>query len=60
MKVIIRKLILMLPNKNYIFYAIVDATGKKVRGKPEGKVDDYDQYGMLILFNKYRKNNLHF
>lgn len=30
---------------------IVDATGKKIRGKPEGKVDDYDQYGMFYCLN---------
>jgi len=24
----------------------VDATGKKIRGQADGKINDYDQYGM--------------
>lgn len=29
----------------YLF--AVDATGKKIRGQADGKVNDYDQYGKL-------------
>jgi hypothetical protein len=27
----------------------VDATGKKIRGQADGKVNDYDQYGKLTF-----------
>lgn len=31
----------------YLF--TVDATGKKIRGQADGKVNDYDQYGKLTF-----------
>jgi hypothetical protein len=31
----------------YLF--AVDATGKKIRGQADGKVNDYDQYGKLTF-----------
>lgn len=35
----------------YLF--AVDATGKKIRGQADGKVNDYDQYGKLIFMPVY-------
>lgn len=35
----------------YLF--AVDATGKKIRGQADGKVNDYDQYGKLTFAPVY-------
>lgn len=36
--------------KTNVWYLFtVDATGKKIRGQADGKVNDYDQYGKLTF-----------
>lgn len=34
---------------NVWYFFTVDATGKKIRGQADGKVNDYDQYGKLTF-----------
>jgi len=36
--------------KTNVWYLFtVDATGKKIRGQADGKMNDYDQYGKLTF-----------
>lgn len=42
---IFRSLINSAQLTNFRYLLTVDATGKKIRGQADGKVNDYDQYG---------------
>lgn len=38
---------------NYIIICVVDETGKKIRGKADGNIKDYDHYGKRLSNKQY-------